>query len=70
MSPRRTEPSWGDLRLGIIVVSVGLLALVGVIVLGSGRGPMRPDTYTLYVHPRALREIKICLAMCGNGQAE
>lgn len=50
MSPRRTEPSWGDLRLGIIVVSVGLLALVGVIVLGSGRGPMRPETYTLYVH--------------------
>ena len=50
MSPRRTEPSWGDLRLGIIVVSVGLLALLGVIVLGTGRGPMRPETYTLYVH--------------------
>jgi phospholipid/cholesterol/gamma-HCH transport system substrate-binding protein len=34
----------------MIVVSVGLLALLGVIVLGSGRGPMRPETYTLYVH--------------------
>ncbi|HEU4463842.1 MAG TPA: MlaD family protein [Gemmatimonadota bacterium] len=50
MSPRRTEPSWGDLRLGIIVVSVGLLALFGVIFIGSGRGPLRPETYTLYVH--------------------
>lgn len=50
MSPRRTEPSWGDLRLGIIVSAAGLLALVVVIVLGSGRGPMRPDTYTLYVN--------------------
>lgn len=50
MSPRRTEPSWGDLRLGITVASVGILALVVVIVLGSGRGPMRPDTYTLYVN--------------------
>lgn len=50
MSPRGPEPSWGDLRLGIIVVSVGLLALLGVIVLGSGRGPLRPETYTLYVH--------------------
>ena len=49
MSPRRTEPSWADLRVGIIVVSVGLLALLGVIVLGSGRGPMRPEMYTLYV---------------------
>jgi phospholipid/cholesterol/gamma-HCH transport system substrate-binding protein len=50
MSPRRTEPSWGDLRLGILVLAFGLLALLGVIVLGSGRGPMRPDTYTLYVN--------------------
>ena len=50
MSPRRTEPSWGDLRLGIIVSAVGALALAVVIVLGSGRGPMRPDTYTLYVN--------------------
>ena len=50
MSPRRTEPSWADLRLGITVAGVGLLALLGVIVLGSGRGPLRPETYTLYVH--------------------
>jgi phospholipid/cholesterol/gamma-HCH transport system substrate-binding protein len=50
MSPRRTEPSWGDLRLGIIVAGFGLLALFGVIFLGSGRGPLRPETYTLYVH--------------------
>jgi phospholipid/cholesterol/gamma-HCH transport system substrate-binding protein len=50
MSPRRIEPSWGDLRLGITVAAFGLLAVLVVIVLGSGRGPMRPDTYTLYVN--------------------
>jgi phospholipid/cholesterol/gamma-HCH transport system substrate-binding protein len=50
MSPRRTEPSWGDLRLGITVLAFGILALLVVIVLGSGRGPMRPNTYTLYVN--------------------
>ena len=50
MSPRGAEPSWADLRLGLTVALVGLAALLGVIVLGSGRGPMRPDTYTLYVH--------------------
>ena len=44
------EPAWADLRLGITVAAVGLLALLGVIVLGSGRGPLRPETYTLYVH--------------------
>jgi phospholipid/cholesterol/gamma-HCH transport system substrate-binding protein len=31
------------------VASVGILALLAVIVLGSGRGPLRPETYTLYV---------------------
>ena len=45
-----SEPSWGDLRLGAAVTGVGLLALLGVIALGSGRGPLRPETYTLYVH--------------------
>ena len=50
MSPRGAELSWADLRLGLTVALVGLAALLGVIVLGSGRGPMRPDTYTLYVH--------------------
>ena len=45
-----SEPSWGDLRLGAAVAGVGLLALLGVIALGSGRGPLRPETYTLYVH--------------------
>jgi len=50
MSPRRIEPAWRDLRLGITVTAFGLLALLVVIVLGSGRGPMRPDTYTLYVN--------------------
>ena len=49
MSPRGTEPSWSDLRLGITVAAFGLLALLAVIVLGSGRGPMRPETYRLYV---------------------
>jgi phospholipid/cholesterol/gamma-HCH transport system substrate-binding protein len=50
MSPRKSEPSWGDLRLGITVASVGILALLVVIALGSGRGPLRPETYTLYVN--------------------
>lgn len=50
MSPRRSEPSWADLRLGITVASVGILALLVVVVLGSGRGPMRPETYTLYIN--------------------
>ncbi|HYO45491.1 MAG TPA: MlaD family protein [Gemmatimonadota bacterium] len=50
MSPRRSEPSWAELRLGITVASVGVLALLLVVVLGSGRGPFRPDTYTLYVN--------------------
>lgn len=50
MSPRGIEPAWRDLRLGITVTAFGLLALLVVIVLGSGRGPMRPDTYTLYVN--------------------
>ena len=50
MSPRRSEPSWRELRLGITVVAVSLLALLVVIGLGSGRGPLRPETYTLYVN--------------------
>ena len=50
MSPRGREPSWSELRLGITVTTVGLVALLAVIVLGSGRGPMRPDTYTLFVN--------------------
>jgi phospholipid/cholesterol/gamma-HCH transport system substrate-binding protein len=50
MSPRGADPSWSDLRLGITVAAFGLLALLGVIVLGSDRGPLRPETYTLYVH--------------------
>lgn len=50
MSPRRSDPSWRELRLGITVTAVSLLALFVVIGLGSGRGPMRPDTYTLFVN--------------------
>jgi phospholipid/cholesterol/gamma-HCH transport system substrate-binding protein len=50
MSPRRSEPSWRELRLGIAVASVGLIALLVVIGLGSGRGPLRPEMYTLYVN--------------------
>jgi phospholipid/cholesterol/gamma-HCH transport system substrate-binding protein len=50
MSPRRSEPSWKELRLGITVAAVGLLALLVVVGLGSGRGPLRPETYTLYVN--------------------
>jgi phospholipid/cholesterol/gamma-HCH transport system substrate-binding protein len=50
MSPRAIDPSWRDLRLGATVSGIGLLALFGVVFLGSDRGPLRPDTYTLYVH--------------------
>ena len=49
MSPRRSEPSWQDLRVGITVAAAAILAVVVVIALGSGRGPFRPDTYTMYV---------------------
>ena len=49
MSPRRGEPSWQDLRVGITVAAAAILAVVVVIALGSGRGPFRPDTYTMYV---------------------
>ncbi|HET6617639.1 MAG TPA: MlaD family protein [Gemmatimonadota bacterium] len=50
MSPRKSEPSWRDLRLGIGVAGIGILALLVVIGLGSGRGPLKPETYTLYVN--------------------
>jgi len=50
VSPRGREPSWKDLRLGITVASIFLLALLVVVVLGSGRGPLRPKTYTLFVN--------------------
>lgn len=32
------------------MAGAGLLALLGVILLGSDRGPLRPETYTVYVH--------------------
>lgn len=50
VSPRGREPSWSDLRLGITVTIVGLMALIAVVILGSGRGPLRPETYTLFVN--------------------
>lgn len=50
MSPRGHEPDWSDLRLGIVVAAFFLLAGVGVVVVGSGRGPLRPETYKLYVN--------------------
>lgn len=50
MSPRGREPAWSDLRLGITVAAIGLIAGLAVVILGSGRGPLRPETYTLYVN--------------------
>ncbi len=48
--PRRGEPTWEELRLGTIVTGVLVLIVLGVSLMGSSRGPFRPDTYTLYVY--------------------
>lgn len=50
MSPRAVEKSWSELRLGITVATVFLLAGIVVVAAGSGRGPFRVETYTLFVN--------------------
>ncbi|HUP19750.1 MAG TPA: MlaD family protein [Gemmatimonadota bacterium] len=45
----RREPSWGDLKVGIVVVSVFTLASVVILLAGAKRGPFLPDVVTYYV---------------------
>jgi ABC-type transporter Mla subunit MlaD len=45
----RAEPGWADLRLGILVAVLVSLAVLGVLVLGSTRGPFAPDVVPYFV---------------------
>lgn len=45
--PRKGDPTWGDLRLGITVAVVLALVTLGVFFAGSKRGPFLPDRYRL-----------------------
>lgn len=47
--PKDVEPSWGDLKLGIVVTLAVALAVVGVLLLGSTRGPFAPDIVPYFV---------------------
>lgn len=47
--PSRTEPTWGELKLGILVTVAVAAAVFGVLVLGSTRGPFAPDVVPYYV---------------------
>jgi phospholipid/cholesterol/gamma-HCH transport system substrate-binding protein len=47
--PSRAEPAWGDLKLGILVTVVVAAAVLGVLVLGSTRGPFAPDVVPYFV---------------------
>ena len=45
----RAEPGWGDLKLGILVTALVTVAVLGVLVLGSTRGPFAPDIVPYFV---------------------
>lgn len=47
--PKDVEPSWGDLKLGIVVTLAVAAAVVGVLLLGSTRGPFAPDIVPYFV---------------------
>ena len=47
--PRRAEPAWGELKLGILVTVVVAAAVFGVLLLGSTRGPFAPDVVPYFV---------------------
>lgn len=47
--PRKTEPAWSDLKLGIGVTAIALGTVVAVFLIGSTRGPFGPDTVPYYV---------------------
>ena len=45
----RTEPGWGELKLGILVTVLVTTATLGVLLLGSTRGPFAPDIVPYFV---------------------
>ena len=45
----RAEPGWGDLKLGMLVTLLVTVAILGVLVLGSTRGPFAPDIVPYFV---------------------
>ena len=47
--PRRAEPAWGELKLGILVTMAVAAAVIGVLLLGSTRGPFAPDVLPYFV---------------------
>jgi phospholipid/cholesterol/gamma-HCH transport system substrate-binding protein len=47
--PRRAEPAWGELKLGILVTLVVASAVFGVVIIGSTRGPFAPDVVPYFV---------------------
>jgi len=47
--PRRAEPAWGELKLGILVTMVVGAAVFGVVIIGSTRGPFAPDVVPYFV---------------------
>jgi phospholipid/cholesterol/gamma-HCH transport system substrate-binding protein len=47
--PRRDEPTWGELKLGILVTLVVAAAVFGVLIIGSTRGPFAPDVVPYFV---------------------
>lgn len=49
MRTREAVGSWRDYRLGIAVVVICNIVVLFVILLGSSRGPLAPDFYTLYL---------------------
>lgn len=47
--PRRAEPAWAELKLGILVTVAVAAAVIGVLLLGSTRGPFAPDVVPYFV---------------------
>lgn len=57
--PRRTEPAWRDLKLGIVVTTVLFAVIVVVFLIGSTRGPFGPDTVPYYVELDAAGGVRV-----------
>lgn len=57
--PKGREKSWSELRLGIAVVALGMLAGLVVFFAGARRGPFLPDTYTLYLDLREAGGVRV-----------
>lgn len=45
----QAEPGWGQLKVGILVTVIVTTAILGVLVLGSTRGPFAPDIVPYFV---------------------